>query len=258
MYKEIYKLWKENKGQELSDDFIEIAFNIISEHYGLYFYAKDLEIGDTRGSLGEYDKENRVVIINKDNILRAGPKNGLQMNIDKKLLTLEVLRHELEHAKHLQKLYEQKNDIESRILGYSLRNYALNHGLATPKSFYELDSYFLMEKKQDNYGIDPAERLAEVRGWKFIINLIKNSRTSEDLIYARNMLYYSYMKGYIRNGFYRNPTYDFLINMGMTDEYKELDKLVGESHYSFDTRLTYGLPLTRGEFVESVKKKVKL
>ena len=258
MYKEIYRLLKEYEGQELTDDFIEIAFNIISQYYDLYFYAKDVEISDTDRSLGEYDKERRIVIVNKENILRAGPRNGLKMNIDKKLLTLEVLRHEIEHAVHLKKLYELKNDVESRIIRSSLRNYALNHGLAKPKSFVEMDPYYLMERKQDGYGIDPAERLAEIRGWKFIINLIKNSRTSEDLIYARNMLYYAYAKGYIKSGYFRVPTYDFLINMGLVDEYKELNELVNDSRYSFSTRVTLGLPITHEEYTQSIRKKAKI
>ena len=60
MYKELYKLLKEYKGQELNDDFIEIAFSILSEEEEITPYARDLDICETN-SLGEYDKEKRVV-----------------------------------------------------------------------------------------------------------------------------------------------------------------------------------------------------
>ena len=256
MYKELYKLLKEYKGQELNDDFIEIAFSILSEEEEITPYARDLDICETN-SLGEYDKEKRVVIINKKGIINSEPKNGLSFGIDKKILALEVLKHEIEHAKQLQRFYTFGDDIETRVIGYSLRDYALNHGLAHPTSFAEIDPFFTRAKKRENYLIDPGERLAEIRGWEFIIDLIKNSKTSRDLLYARNMLYYSYVRGYMNNGYLSSPTYEFLLALTLNKEYYKLKEVVNEGCYPFDTRVELGLPITQDEYNFEVLKKVK-
>ena len=129
--------------------------------------------------------------------------------------------------------------------------------------YYDKDDFYILMgrlKKASNYLIDPGERLADIRAWKYIVNLLKNQRTSDDLLVARSMLYYSYIRGYQHNRYYLDaPTYLYLIKMGMYHQYYLFKKRVEEQkNYSFETRLTYGLPLTEKEYDKSILRKVRL
>ena len=85
-------------------------------------------------------------------------------------------------------------------------------------------------------------------------------KKTEDLLTARANLYFAYTQGYNSNGWYLNPpTYEYLLNMRMMDEYRYLKKRVEEKQYVFGTRLQYGLPLIDGkEYDQKILQKVKL
>lgn len=256
MKDQLYKLYIEEKDKELNKKFIEDAFCImVGRENELENYISNLEIiEDESEVLGLYSNRTKKIKINKKAIETS--KEGKCAN--KNLMTLEIIRHEIEHARNLKTLEEERNDIESLIVAYSMKDYALDQGLNYHNLYLTHDS-FLSYKIRENYELNPGERLAEIKSWKYLVNLLKNQRTSYDLLTARSMLYYSYIKGYKDNRYYLDaPTFQFLSNTGMLQELKWLKQRLDGKDYTFETRVTYGLPLTYEEHNEKTLQKVKL
>ena len=254
MNSELYKLLMQYNNKEIDDNFIYKAFDIMMKYETLNNYINDFDIVKEESDLlGAYYNEEHLIEINKTNIIEdKSIKN-------KKILALQVLRHELEHARNLQRLYEKNLDIETRVIRYSLREYAINHNLYYGSCLDKIESSIFKFKKRMLYNIDPAERLADIKAWKFIVNLIKNQRHTEDLLNARSMLYYSYIRGYKSNGYYLEPpTYEYLLQLGLYHELYLLKKDFNKYNYSFNTRLLYGLPISNQEYDYNILKKVKL
>ena len=255
MNSELYKLLMTYDG--LDDEFINRAFEIIMEdEEELEDFIKDFDIvNDNEDVMGSYYFNDRRIVVNKDSILTG--RNDIR---NKKLLALKVLRHEIEHARNLKTLYEGRDDIESVIVRYGLENYARCNGLYPFTSFSQLDPFLAAFRRIENYPLNPGDRIANIRAWKYMVNLLKNQRKTEDLLTARANLYFAYTQGYNSNGWYLNPpTYEYLLNMRMMDEYRYLKKRVEEKQYVFGTRLQYGLPLIDGkEYDQKILQKVKL
>ena len=254
MNPELYTLLMLYKNKELDDDFIYKAFDIMMKYETVGNYIDDFEIVEEEDHiLGTYSNDEQLIEFNKKGVLNDESVSN------KKILAMEVLRHEIEHARNLQRLYDQKNDIESRVVRYSLREYAIKHGLYYGSILDEKDPLILRVNKHGNYNIDPGERIAEIKGWKFMVNLLKNQRRTEDLLNARSMLYYSYIRGYKSNGYYLEPpTYEYLLTLGLYHEHYLLKKQFNNKNYNFNTRLLYGLPISKQEYDHSILQKVKL
>ena len=254
MNSELYHLLMEYEG--LDDDFINRAFEIImKDEKELEPYILDFEVKvEDNPRLGSYNNETKEIHVNPDNI------RTFEGVTNKKLLALNVLRHEIEHARNLQRLYEFRSDIESTIVKYSLMEYAIDHKLAPITSFDQIDPFGMAYRKKENYQIDPGERLADIKAWRYLVNLLKNQRRTNDLLEARRSLYYAYIRGYENNGWYLNaPTYEYLLKMGLYHEYYLFKKRVEEKQYAVDSRLMYGLPLVYGdEYDKEILRKVKL
>lgn len=253
MANKVYSYYQEQKHQELDKRFI---YDIFDEMMGaepeLMPFIDDFRIVEApTSSLGSYSNENRCIKINRK-LIEEQPVNS-------HFLAIEVVRHELEHARNLKNLYAGKDDIESLVISYALRSYAMQNGMNRHFNIDRLDPFFLGINTKANYETDPGERLAEIKAWKYMVNLLKNQRTSDDLLKARTMLYYSYIRGYKDNRYYMDaPTYEFLLKTGMHHEYYWLKNRVAKKDYSFDTRITYGLPITYPEHEDKVLKKVLL
>ena len=253
MADKIYSLYQNNKYCTLNKNYIYDIFDeMIASESDLMPYVNDfLVVNDMGVALGAYSNEDRYIRVNKSLLEKQ--------NYNPQLLTIEVIRHELEHARNLKTLYEGKDDIESTVIYYSLRYFAMNHGLDYYPNLDQLNEFFLAMDTKVNYNVDPGERLAEIKAWKYIVNLLKNQRDSFDLLTARSMLYYSYIRGYTDNNYYLDsPTYEFLLKTGMFHDHYHLKNRVNNKDYCFDTRITYGLPITYPEYNEKVLKKVKL
>lgn len=249
----IYNLYQENKNTPLDEKFITDAFEImIDKENDLIPYVKDFSVTNLpKKLLGAYSNEEKCIRISKEAIE--------EQPINHQLYALHVLRHELEHARNLKILYDNHRDIESLIVYYSLRAYAMEHNLEFTRNSDNLIKEFLDIGTKINYEIDPGERLADIKASKYMVNLLKNQRRSEDILIARGMLYYAYQRGYKDNGYYLDPpTYDFLLKTGMFHDHYWLKNRVNNKDYCFDTRITYGLPITYSEYNEKVLQKVKL
>ncbi len=249
----VYELYQRNKNTSLDENFIIDAFEVmIDKEKELIPYVKDFQITNLpKKLLGAYSNEDRCIKISKEAI-EAQP-------INHQLYALHVLRHELEHARNLKTLYENHRDIESLIVYYSLRAYAMEHNLEFTRNSDNLIKEFLDIGTKINYEIDPGERLADIKACKYMVNLLKNQRRSEDLLITRGMLYFAYQRGYKDNGYYLDPpTYDFLLKTGMYHDHYWLKNRVNDKDYSFETRITYGLPVTYSEYKKGVSEKTKV
>ena len=251
----LYKLYKEQKRKELSNQFIEDAFQeMIQKEQDLLPYITGFEICEKEGNLlGGYSNYQRRIEIHKKTIESQISK------VNTNLLALEVIRHEMEHARNLKILEEDKKDIESLVIKYSLKDYAIEKGLDFPSFYTPFELWMLPYRIKESYEVNPGERLAEIKANKYLVNLLKNERRSEDLLHARSMLYYSFIRGYKDNRYYLDaPTYQFLLKTDMLHELKWLINRVNKNDYSFETRITYGLPITCKEYQTDVLQKVKL
>ncbi len=262
MNSRIYRLLVENQGRDIDDAFINEAFEIMmSDDSSLLPFINDFKIVDKleENSLGTYNPFEKKMTINKTNILNPNICDDIP---NKRMLVLRTLRHEIEHARNTQRLHQCRTDIESMVIRLSMKDYALENGLDRMDPFDKEDFFSLMyrARKKEHYLIDPEERLADIRAWKYLVNLLKNQRTSQDLLVARSNLYYSFIRGYKDNGYYLDaPTYQFLLKMGMYHRFYILKKQIEElEHYSFESRLMYGLPLSQEEYERDVLRKVKL
>ena len=253
MADKMYKLYQEQKKEPLTDEFIEKAFDIMMEDESeLIPYIQDFRIRDfSEKLLGVYCNEDRSIHINKKAISKQP--------INPQLIALHVLKHELEHARNLKSLYEGRKDIESTLVYYSLRSYAMEHDLDYEPNLDNLYPRFLAFNTKLNYEFDPGERIADIKSCKYLVNLLKNQKDTDELLISRGLLYYAYTRGYKDNRYYLDsPTYEFLLKTGMFHDHYWLKNRVEKKDYNFDTRITYGLPITQQEYDHEIINKVKL
>lgn len=251
MVSDLYKLYMSYKDMDIDDEFIIKAFDyIMNNEKDLWSYIHDFSINNENSSFGLYSNENKTIIINEKRI------NENEV-IAKNTLGLSVIKHEIEHAKNLKKLEEFRNDIETKMLLYSLRSYAIASGLDTTK-MDKIDLVMLALNSKVNYETNPGDRIAYIKSWKYVVNLLKNQNNTKELLDARTMLYASYVRGYNDNRYYLDcPTYSFLFGTNQLQDLKLLRKRIAEGDYSFDTRLLYGLPITYKEYYYDIPAKTK-
>ena len=273
MNKELYKLFMDYQRRELDKQFIDEAYAMmIEDDPSLKPFIKKMDVSDDDNKdLGTYSGDDKEIIVYKRMIMEK-PNQVIE---NKKLQALRVLRHEIEHARSFQKLSKRRNDIETEIIDYSLKDYPYMDWLESlPQKDREEVLYRWFTKKR-NYLIDPEERLVDIRALKYLVNMLKSQKQTPDLLMARKALYFAYTRGYRKNGYYIDPpTYQFLLKMGLFREYyllkkkvenipddyvQETDKKQDEKEkYAFETRLLYGLPLREQEFEQGILGKVRL
>ena len=244
MYKQIGKLLREHKNEELDEQFIRDAFEIMIFHDNLEHYVNKLTF-DNGEQFGLFDGENRIININIERI------NGLERsNYSKRLNALLILRHEIEHARNLKKTIIS-DGIESVILELSMLVDNLNAADEKSRELWvkmgAIQSGIV--EKSSVYGLNPNERIADIRSLKFMVNILKNNRNSQELIQSRKFLYETYVRGYFDTGSKIDPpTYLYLIKSGFLIYYSNLANYISSHRpYSLDTRVLCGLPITREE-----------
>ena len=256
MNKELYRLLEDYKCSEVDSDFIDKSFDIMldAEDTLRDKFVDHMAFNEKINSIATYCYENKEITVN-----RAKVKSDavISDHYNDKLYALHILRHEFEHARAIKRLYEFRSDIESTVIDYSLREHCIYHGILNP-IIPEVEYYVSSDKKK-SYLCEPDERIADIKSWKFVVNLIKNQRKTKDLLYARSMLYYSYIRGYEDNRYYLDPpTYTYLLMNRMFNNYKYLKKRVDSNDYSLDTRILCGLPITYQEYDRVLLRKLGL
>ena len=246
MEESLKKLIDKYYDRRLTRGFIEEAFDILISHYkDLESYISDFQtIFYYEDNLGRYDLQTRVLSVNVSNLCETIIEPTIK---NRKLLSLEVLRHELEHVKQIQTLWEGEESFEKYLLTCAFQFYCIQkkilNGNQDPKYIWNLA--FM---KKDNYDLDPSERLAEIRAFEFVLPLLDKDRDKGDLEVLKKELWKQYCKGYfMRNQFLPPPTYEFLSKIGLDTECEILRKRVVDNHYDSRTRFIYGLPMEMEE-----------
>ena len=255
MSKTMYELYQEHPEKHLSKPLLEEMFSFLVED-DLKPYVKDFHISDDLSfPLATYNLNSNIVTLYRKTL----EQEDYLKDFPKSLQAIQAMEHELEHARSLKALEEGSNSLKYLTSLYGYKDFAIEKKIAPPKRIEEMDLKYLTWQIKDNKKYSPTERVAEIAGWKYIVNLIKNQRTTSDLLTARKMLYYSYINGYEDNRYYLEaPTLRFLLNTRMLQDYYLLKKRIAEHDYSFDTRLQYGLPITQKEYDKKILKKVRL
>ena len=254
--KPLYQLlYKEYEGKPLDDYFIEQAFNrMMEEERELEPFISGLDIVHKKDKcFATYNERTGLITMNRKTIKKY--------TNDDKIKALAYLRHEMEHARNIKRYFEGREDLESTILEYALKPYAIKMGLIPRPKEYEndFDLNYFYSKVRENSSIAPDERIAEIRAWDYMVNLLKNQRTTKDLLTARVGLYKAYAAGYEDNKYYlESPTFQFFLNVGLLREHNWLKKRFRNHDYSFDTRILYGLPVTYKEYKEKILQKTRL
>lgn len=239
---------------EVTNDFLNETYEeMIKAEPELKDYILDFKPDTEIDGLGEYNPDDRIIKVNPVNIQNSDSVK----EYNKRLEAIHTLRHEMEHARNLKRVYEGGSDIESLVVRHASIAYIKRHGL--PFCNFPVESEFLGGRVKANYEFDPGERLCDIKAARYVVNLIKNQRRSHDSFVARCMLYQSYIRGYHDNGVYLDaPTYTFLMNVGMFQDYRILKMTVDHTKYSFDSRITYGLPVKYDEMNRELVRKVGL
>lgn len=255
---ELYKLLKQYNNKELDKDFFEKAFAyFLNEDEGLFRFVNKIKVTDAdeeNETLGNYRMEEEMITIYLNNI-KDNQLDKKQIN-NRNILGLQVLKHEIIHAENLRKIREGKRDIKTYVKMMGLLDYCAKKGIYYP---LETDLSYLHFLTKENYLTDPNERTTDIESWKYIVNLLKNQKNTEELLYARSRLYYALIRGYKDNGIYINsPTYEFLLELRQIREFNLVKKRVEGKNYNFDTRLTCGLPITKDEYYKKILQKTRL
>ena len=258
MRTELYELYDRNLGRKLEECFINEAYELmLKKEDSLDQYINDFKIenNEPNNVLGKYLYEDKEIVIYPQSIINSN--NPEYKN--KQLAALETIRHEIEHARNLKTIEEGRKDIESKVLRSSLKDYVIDHNIDYSLDYGKDDLISLRMKIVENYETNPGERIAEIKAWKYLVNLLKNKRKTEDLLIARSMLYYSYIRGYRNNKYHlESPTFDFLLKTGMFHDLLFLKRDFEKKDYCFNTRIMYGLPISYNEQKDKALQKVKL
>lgn len=256
----LYELLKEYDNKILDKEFLERAFKyLLEEEKDLNDYACNLKVttnDETSEIFGNYRKPpDKLITIYVNNII---DKDVFSNNVNRKnIFALEALKHELVHARQLKNIDSGKKDINTEVNKLSLLSYCKKIGIFYPLQEYNMKYIDFLTK--ENYNICPDERSAEIAAWKYIVNLLKNKRYSDELLFAKTNLYYSYLRGYKDNGIYINcPTYEFLMELRLMRELKYIKSKAESHNYNLETRLKCGLPITHEEYNKEVLKRLRL
>ena len=266
----------------LTNDQIEELFLHLIEHYEVEEYVNNLSFVDEYPNHklsvnAEYDFINKNISIFERNIkntrrITLQGEYTLEDKTYKKVfaneVVLQILIHEIIHAMHIKLLFESKDyDLEFEILRSAYVDEFIRNPfkLAYLKDYYgtSIESYFGSEyynfKKQLKtydkryfnvfYEIDPSELSAEYLSYKEIIylNELLNpdlNKDWKDLLYLNTQAIYTPIEKRVISPFEKFITKrDNILTLDRFDTSRlKTEKL------PYDTRLCYGLPISKKEF----------
>ncbi len=230
---ELLNVW-DNIG--LRRQFIYDAYDLlIANEQDLIPYINDFQINFFyQPNLGSYNNNERILSVNFNSISDKWIESSVK---NRKILTLIVIKHELEHVRQLKHLYEEKQDLESLITNHSLKDFSWENGLLKeyhPREYlWDLKYY-----KRENYDLDPCERIADIRSWEFINELLKDTDREEYSLSTQKILEL-YESGYQKTD---SPTYQFFKNLHLDKEINEIEEKLETNNYDSNERKLYGLP----------------
>lgn len=270
-------------GKLVDINFIEKLIDIVvtSKQLDKYVYnlailpEKESQIEDGI-SIASYNPFSKVISVYVDGVNQMLEHNDRYLvlfeNIEqifyKNLSITQVILHELEHANQ-RKIIEKESSLESEILKLSSAEINIKTGIKLIKSGYSVEQvmiYIMTKKMQSinnyrkNYDIAPEERLAEIKSYQEIIDLLSHIKK-----YVPNLLEFeqtnkleNLLRGFkYDSGFLISPTITYLLESENAhslnkfewfnqDYYKCLHQ--SKEMYSLEDRLKYGLMIDDKEF----------
>ena len=248
--KGLRQLLKEYENKDVDQDFIYDSFDMIKSGLPeLEGVLKDIFVmgNGKRHELGSYDLETSNVIIYLDEILNSADVP----DFFKPVLTLETIRHEVEHSRNYSTYLSYlngKHNIEACILANC---FEVNEKTG---KVYSNDSVFGTDHAR--YICSPDERISDIRAWEFLLKLMRYENI-EDVMsqMIRFSLFNANLRGYKDNGYYLDPpTYNYLLKKQMYIDFFTLKQYADGNKISLDKRLLLGLPIRYGEVFEKASK----
>lgn len=270
------------KEKSIDKKYIKTIIEISKMNMDLEEYI--IRYGIKKENYDKYVSATYSIIEKKITIYEKNLKKSIQSKSDnKKYLTelenkfyenvilTQTIFHEIEHANQ-HRMIDKENTMEAKILNLCMNNFnkikeineivqeALRTKMVTEKEiqqYYDFTSNIKYATYKNYYELAPQERLAEIKSHKKMINILSEIKTEipqiikyESICIGKNML-----KGYTNEIF--SPTIKYItecnrkIGLNMFDWYDEnteKTRKLAEQKYDLETRLKYGLPITKEEY----------
>ena len=257
----------------------EIALKIVQEK-NLQEQVKDVKIDENirafREGVGEYDRANKRITLFYKMIACAAQLEDqsvfcfspTERYFFYNLFFLKALLHETEHSNQEKMIHDQhSNTIEARLLKLCQmqfdQKYVLNclmKGMSIEQIKKDIETKVQKQKAtyQTHYKIAPEERLANYHAVQEGLKLISPLESQLSHILRGEKAKYIQIKleGYNTE---LSPTITYLRKLGLDKELRDFDWYdendlrclkKSQDNYSLETRLQYGLPISREEYYE--------
>ena len=284
MQEELFKIiWDVSKaGNLLNTREIERLLDIIVRSRNLKEFLKEIRFECLENLKAAYHPLKKRIIIDYENIRETidtqlphvGFFHDQERKLYRNLIFVQMLLHEVEHMEQYRKVKSDLLDFESKLLRlcYDPTLYYEMHQsevtsfdyatIASILSYFEFEAIYYIE--------DPRERMAQIRSYQCILEMIRSFYKEESDLYQyeQNELNSEKLQGYkmIGNNLVA-PTVDFLNNMkkeaALTyfDTYacceKMLDQILDPSFANENTlekRLLFGFPIQLEEYDKEQQK----
>lgn len=249
MTKDLSKLLHKGNNFELTSSFMDDVIEIMKkEEKNLGEFITSINIDYNFPISGCYSPYKRLIIINP-NIISECAKGYC------KEFFIKTLRHEIEHAKCLKKLYQNSSDLETCLLKAANLDYIKEMNLGIELVPDELSperiSFYSDKLYVQNHNLNPEERIVEVRALLYLLELVNNTNDIDAITTVATNLFLTYQRGYEASNegyMMESPTYKYLLNMKMFYEQELIKKKFEDLNYSLEEKLLYGLPISFYEY----------
>ena len=277
------------KGKLADIDFIYKVIQVVIDGKELSNYLEDVRliqkvVSDNKGKikLATYDsdfKTIRIYVEAIDNLIKYNNKYKEYLSHEedifyKNLLFVHIILHELEHANQQKIILEQKG-IEADILKLRYKNSSVivddemvrkMKKLGLSMNSFAAYALGAQKKYEESYEFAPEERLAEIKSYKQIINIIRpiSKKLTRLSTIEEIKLLSSYLRGYEQTEI-SSPTIKYFTNCGQVGGLKRFNWYNDDNQiclnkcssiYSLHDKMLYGLPISEYEY-NSVEKNIQ-
>ncbi len=255
--------------------FFNVLFNEFMNLYKLNNTVKGFNINNDNNNFAEatYNIDKKIITINyllledyiKDGKVNNYSNNNLYYFVNMKFLL--AIMHELEHAKQLELLSTNKNNLTNLLIkyGYSFTILEFRNSIYTKLCNYQVNNLY-----EKTYNYNPIERMANINSLFQLLSIFNKEYNLSDRVfnYFMNEMYKVIPNGYSKNIFNDiiSPTEIFFKMINNQNIWKNLDFYNFNRHkmlelvtnkYTLEERLTLGLPLSYDEIKNYSYKKIK-
>lgn len=242
--------------KEIDKKYYENIISIISNDNQLENYVENFKFVNSDFFLAQYQPYCKSIVVSNnainleinDNKKIVNLLNNNESYIFKYLIAMQLILHELEHARQT-KISSETNSFEQKI--------------------FKLESCDVISYKK-HWDLIPSERLAEIYSYNLLSEILSKVKKIYPNIfeYISESLLFSYIFGYVKcyfdDGKFNNysTTVSFIKKIGKKDQLLNLDWydennnifLSKCSKFSLEERLKYGLIITEDEYKDKSKK----